>query len=485
MLTRWSIGCCAALALWMAAAAGTGAPTVIAGATVIDAAGSSPRVLNVILRDETIDAVVDPARPIPPGARIVDGKGKFLIPGLWDMHVHLAIRPETKLAERTMLPLFLANGVVGVRDMGGPLDRVLSLRAQVRSGTLEGPRILTPGPFLDGPGDPDPAFVRVASAADADAAVAGLLAKGVDFLKVQASLGPEAYHAILKSAAARHVTVVGHVPVSIDALEAIRSGQRSLEHISPALVSDALVLFGCSSRANDLLRDLRAIDRQRATATPAATRAREMALRQQLVDTFDPRQAHALGLAMAKAGVAIVPTLVWSSRFRPLGPGDDGHEVPLEYVPGATRRRWQDARAQYLEAAGPDDYALNASVARTAARAVGALHAAGARVLAGTDTFDYYVLPGSSLHAELALLVEAGLSPLEALQSATKEAAAWRGTADREGTIARGKTADLVLLDSDPLADIANTRRIRAVIQHGRVLSRGDLDALLDRARPK
>ncbi len=485
MTIRWAIPLCAALSLWLGPAPQSGALTVIAGATVIDAAGSPPRVLDVTLRDGLIEDLIEPGRPIPAGATVVHGEGRFLIPGLWDMHVHLAIRPEPGLAERTMLPLFLANGIVGVRDMGGPLDRVLSLRAQVRSGTLEGPRILTPGPFLDGPGDPDPAFVRVASAADADAAVAGLLAKGVDFLKVQASLSPEAYHAIMKSAAARHATVVGHVPVSIDALEAIRSGQRSLEHISPALVGDALVLFACSSRANDLLAELRAIDRQRATATPAATRTREMALRQQLVDTFDPRQAHALGLAMAKAGVAIVPTLVWSNRFRPLGPGDDGRDVPLEYAPAATRQRWQDARARYLEAARPDDYALNASVARTAARAVGAIHAAGARVLAGTDTFDYYVLPGSSLHAELALLVEAGLSPLEALQSATKEAAAWRGSADREGTIARGKTGDLVLLDADPLADIANTSRIRAVIQHGRVLSRADLDALLDRARPK
>ena len=167
----------------------------------------------MVVRDGTIEAIVDPASPPPPGATIVHGEGRFLIPGLWDMHVHLAIRPEPELAERTMLPLFLANGIVGVRDMGGPADRVLALRDRVNQGTLPGPRILTPGPFLDGPGDADPAFVRVLSAADADAAVAGLLGKGVDFLKVQAGLSAEAYHAIVKSAASRHATVVGHVPV--------------------------------------------------------------------------------------------------------------------------------------------------------------------------------------------------------------------------------------------------------------------------------
>ncbi len=485
MLTRWSIGCCAALALWVAAASGIDAPTVVTGATVIDAAGSPPRVLNVILRDDAIDALVDPARPIPPGARIVDGSGKFLIPGLWDMHVHLAIRPEPQLAERTMLPLFLANGIVGVRDMGGPLDRVLSLREQVKSGALPGPRILTPGPFLDGPGAPDPAFVRVLTAASADAAVAALLDRGVDFLKVQAGLSPEAYHAIMRSAAARHATVVGHVPVSIDALDAIRSGQRSLEHVSPALVGDALVLFACSSRSDDLTRELRAIEHERSGSTAAATRRREMALRRQLVETFDDSRAHALGAAMATAGTALVPTLVWSSAFRPLDAKDDGRDAPLEFVPAATRQRWIDARRQYLQAAEANDYALNASVARTAARAVGLIHAAGARVLAGTDTFDYYVLPGSSLHTELEFLVGAGLTPLEALQAATRDAAAFRGTLAREGTIEPGKTADLVILDADPLTDIANVGRVHAVIQRGRVLARTDLDALLDSARPK
>ena len=327
--------------------------TVITRATVIDAAGSPPQVRNVVLRGDTIDGVVDPATQIPAGATVVHGEGKFLVPGLWDMHVHLAVRPEPELAERTMLPLFLANGVVGVRDMGGPLDRVLSLRDRVKDGTLEGPRILTPGPFLDGPGDSEPAFVRVLTAGEADAAVANLLAKGVDFLKVQAGLSPEAYHAIMGSAAVRHASVVGHVPVSIDAFDAIRSGQRSLEHISPALVGDALLLFACSNRATDLLVELRAIERDRPSATPAATRTREVALRRQLVATYDPGQARALGRALASANAAIVPTLVWSNRLRPLRADDDGHEAPLEFVPAATRQRWQERRAQYPESSRP------------------------------------------------------------------------------------------------------------------------------------
>jgi imidazolonepropionase-like amidohydrolase len=169
--------------------------------------------------------------------------------------------------------------------------------------------------------------------------------------------------------------------------------------------------------------------------------------------------------------------------LRPLSATDNGAGLPLEFVPAATRKRWQDGRARYLQAAPPEMFAAAADVARTAGTAVGALHAAGARILAGTDTFDAFVLPGVSLHQELALLVDAGLSPLGALQAATKNAAEYRGTLDREGTIARGKRADLVLLDANPIADIANLRRIHAVVQSGRVTTRVDLDRLLDSAR--
>ena len=207
-------------------------------------------------------------------------------------------------------------------------------------------------------------------------------------------------------------------------------------------------------------------------------------MRRQLVETFDPDKAGELGRAIAHAGVAIVPTLIWSNSFRPLSATDDGARGAAGVRAGPTRERWQQARANYLKAAGPDDYAANAAVAAVGARAVGAIHAAGARVLAGTDTLDYFVLPGSSLHSELALLVGAGLTPLEALQSATRDAAEFRGTLAREGTIERGKRADLVLLDADPLRDIRNVSRIATVLQGGRILSRADLDALLARAKP-
>jgi hypothetical protein len=399
------------------------------------------------------------------------------------MHVHLAVRPEPDLAERIMLPLFLAHGIVGVRDMGGPLERVIPLRERVKSGDLIGPRILTPGPFLDGPGDADPSFKRVTVPPDAKAALDDLLTAGVDFLKVQSNLGGDAYAAILAGARTRKAVVVGHVPVAITAEQAIAAGQRSIEHISPALVGDAGLLFACSNRSAELLGELRAIERERATSTPASISMREAALRRRLVDTYDASRAAGLGRLLRRGGTWIVPTLVWSDSFRPLRLDDDGSRLPLEYVPSATRARWQQRRAAYLKAAQPADYMNASDVSAVAHRAVRALHDAGAAVLAGTDTFDAFVLPGHSLHRELALLVESGLTPLEALQAATRAAAAYRGTSAHEGTIARGKRADVVILDADPLRDIANIGRVHAVVADGRLFTRSDLDRLLDGAR--
>jgi hypothetical protein len=456
---------------------------VITRVTVIDADGSPPAERTVIIRNGTIAGIVSPDRAAPNSANTLDGRGKFLIPGLWDMHVHLATRPEPQVAERLMLPLFLAHGIVGVRDMGGPPDRVLAIRDQVRNGTLAGPRILTPGPFVDGPGDPDPMFRRATTADEGREAVRDLAKSGVDFIKVQANVSKDTYDAIVQEAGVLKIDVAGHVPVAIPLADVMRAGQRSVEHISPALVGDGGVLFACSSQEADLRRELLSVERDRATAKPDQIRAREAALRAALVKTYDPERARTIGRQIDDRQVWLVPTLIFSNSFRPLSATDSGAGLPLDFVPSQTRKRWQDSRARYLQTAPPEAFAAASDVARASARAVAALHAAGARILAGTDTFDAFVLPGVSLHQELALLVEAGLSPLGALQAATKNAAEYRGARDSEGTIARGKRADLVLLDASPLTDIRNTLRINAVIQGGHVLSRADLDRMLDAAR--
>ncbi len=459
------------------------ADVIITGTNVVDVDSGRVARQTVVVRNGAIESLLARDATMPEATATVDGSGKFLIPGLWDMHIHLATRPEPEIAEKIMLPLFLANGIVGVRDMGGPLERVLAIRHAVKAGTLTGPRIITPGPFVDGAGDPDPMFKRASSPDEGTVAVRDLARAGVDFIKVQAGLSPVVHAAVIAEARRQKLDVFGHIPIAMTAGDVVAAGQRSIEHISPALPGDAMLLFACSSREAELHAELLAIERDRATAKPEDIRARETKLRANLVASYDPAKAAATGRKLATARAWIVPTLIWSNSFRPLHAQAAGEDVPLEYVPAATRKRWQDARARYLKIAQPENYAANANDARTSAQAVVALHKAGARVLAGTDTFDAFVLPGVSLHQELALLVEAGFTPLQALQMATRDAAEFRGAAGVDGTIARGRRADLVLLDANPLENIRHAAQVHAVVAAGRLFTRADLDRLLDGAR--
>jgi imidazolonepropionase-like amidohydrolase len=456
---------------------------VITRVTVIDGEGTTPAERTVVVRGGTISEISTPETDVPDAAVTIDGRGKFLVPGLWDMHVHLSTRPEPQLAERIMLPAFLSYGIVGVRDMGGPLTRVLEIREQVNRGVIAGPRIITPGPFIDGPGDADAMFRRAANPAEGREAVRELERAGVDFVKVQANLAKDTYEAIVAEGKARKVVVAGHVPVALPLADVIHANQRSVEHISPALVGDGGVLFACSSREEALRKELLAIERERTTLKPDQVRARETALRADLVKTFDPARARAVGRQLKGRQMWLVPTLIWSNSFRPLAATDDGADLPLDLVPAEARKRWQDNRARYLKSASPEAFTAAADVARVSGEALATLHNAGARILAGTDTFDAFVLPGISLHQELALLVKAGLTPLDALQAATKNAAEYRGTLDRDGTIARKKRADLLVIDANPLADIGNLRKIHAVVQGGRVFTRADVDKMLTSAR--
>jgi imidazolonepropionase-like amidohydrolase len=471
------------VALASAVLAGQGPATLaITNVTIVDGTGAAPRRGTVVVRDGVIAGIGAP-EDVPSGATIVDGAGRFLTPGLWDMHVHLATRPEPRLAEQMILPLLLAHGIVGVRDMGGPLERVLDLRARIAAASVQGPRILTSGPFVDGPGETDPMFVRAPDAVAAATAARDLAALGVDFVKAQAGLQPDAHAALVRAARDAGTTVAGHIPLAMTAEAVIGSGQRTIEHISPALVGDGMLLIACSSKAAALLAELRALEQDRGTARAELIAAREAALRREIVETYDPARAQAIGRSMRDRDVWVVPTLIWSASLRPLDRADDGSALPMEYVPTALRARWTERRRQFIAAQTEESLAAARAVAAASARAVRDLHAAGAKVLAGTDTFDAFVLPGVSLHQELDLLVRAGLSPTAALQAATRNAAQARGAAEREGTVAAGKRADLLLLDADPGADIRNLARVHAVVVGGTLYNREALDRLLTQAR--
>jgi len=402
--------------------------------TVVDVAAGRPLPdQSVVVRGDRIMVVGNTARVAVPGnATLLDGRGKFLIPGLWDMHVHALFDAEVA---RTFLPAFVGYGVTGVRDMGGKLDVLRAARFAVLAGTLAGPRIVAAGAILDGPQPVDPSVsIAVATPAEARAAVDSLAKRGVDFIKVYTLLPRAGYFAVLREAAQLHLPVAGHVPTGVTAREAADSGQRSIEHLRDEV--EPLCKAAADGACGRLLDSLRA---HHVWLVPTLVVLRAKAILDEPSLVRDPR-------------LRAVPDLV-RSAWGGIRAGQSGR--PPAY--------WREKRARFRGELALTDAAWEDSVP----------------LLAGSDAGALYTYPGSSLHDELVQLVRAGLTPAAALRAATLGPAEFLGATDSMGTVAAGKVADLVLLDADPLADIRNTRSIRAVVLRGRLFGRAALDSLL------
>jgi len=415
---------------------------------IVDPAGSaSQQDMTVVVDGGRITSVTLSARAsVPAQARVIDGSGRFLIPGLWDMHVH-TVTPSG----RPLLALYVANGVTGVRDMAADWTTLQHWRRQIAEGTLVGPRIVASGPYLEGHDNIIP-HIEVHTADDARRAVDSLGRLGVDFVKVHSAVPRAAFFAAVREARARHLAVAGHLSPGVTVVEASDSGQRSLEH-----------LLGFVNRC---------------TPAESVAFAGVDALRRIVFGACSTRDQTPIYEHLARNGTWVTPTLAASYEFAVL---------PERAVPADTLSRFiSDSLRAYLTHIfdAPPNLPSDAGVLgrRLFAKrqeTVGALGRAGVRLLAGTDAPMRNSPPGFGLHEELALLVQSGLSPLAALRAATYEPARYFDALDSLGTIAPGKLADLVLLDGDPLADIRNTRRIAAVLTRGRVYDRPALDALL------
>jgi len=410
--------------------------TAIAHVSVIDGTAATPRADHtVVVRGNRIVAVGPAsATPIPPGARVVDGSGRYLVPGFWDMHVHTVVP-----GGREVLALYVANGVLGVRDLAGDWAQLTEWRRDIASGRLVGPRIVASGPYIEG-GDVPIAHLLARTPEEARAAVDSLARLGVNLVKLHSQLPRAVYFAALRAARARGFLVAGHVPRSITPAEASDSGLTSLEHMlqipTPCTPAESLAL----------------VPRFPIQAVLGRCTSEDVA---------------PLFARLARNGTWVVPTLVaqyeiaaWPRRELP---GDAfARSLP------DTLRRFVAEIFPMPDSIPPDADVVGRALWEKRIALVGAMHRAGVGILPGTDAPLRNSPPGFGLHQELELLARAGLSPFEVLRAATLEPARHLGMLDSLGTIAVGKVADLVMLDADPLSDVRNLRRIVAAVVNGR-----------------
>jgi len=427
------------------------APTAFTHVNIVDVtSGELKRDMTVVITGDRISAIGPSAgTSLPTDAKVIDSTGQFLIPGLWDMHVHWYVRDT--------FTLFIANGVTGVRQMFGNSD-LLRWRDQIAKGSLPGPRMVVASPIIDGPEPIWPNSISVSNEEEGRKAVRKVKEWGADFVKVYALLPRDAYFGIADEAKQQGITFVGHVPFSVAPGEASEAGQKSIEHLTGILIE-------CSDKEKELRDKLVKSDSPEARGRVQAT----------ALETYDEKKAAELFARFTKNQTWQCPTLTLLRSSAYLGDANFRRDGRLKYIPRQLQQRWSMRianRADGDNARAKQAFQKDLEIVRT-------MRKAGVPILAGTDTGNPFCFPGFSLHEELALLVIAGLTPVEALRSATLNPAKFLGLEKTLGTIEVGKIADLVLLGANPLEDIRNTQRINAVVSNGRLFDRKALDKLL------
>jgi imidazolonepropionase-like amidohydrolase len=440
---------------------GAGVSIVLTHVTVIDTTGGPAQPDMTVVIDGDRITRVDKKRhgKIPKMAKEIDATGKYLIPGLWDMHVHTFFGNWIPGGREVTLPLFIANGITGVRDMGSELDLILAARKEIAEGSLVGPRMVVAGPMLDGPKTQFPASIAIATPEDGRRAVDMLKSRGVDFIKIQSYMPRDAYFAITDECKKQEITFVGHVPDSIRGSEASNAGQKSFEHLIG-------IFEGSSTIEDELLKGPKGPGR--------------------FLETYDAAREEALIQLLAKNQTWQCPTLYWERGQwlidAPEVRDEVSHDPDAKYAPKFWREKsWPRFTASIIKDLDTDPLAVREKFVQHELDIVKKLEKAGVPFLAGTDTAaGVDVLPGFSLHRELERFVAAGFTPMEALQTATINPAKFLNKLGSFGTVEKGKVADLVLLNANPLDDIRNTEKIEAVIVSGRYFSRARLDGMLN-----
>ena len=435
------------------------AQTIFRGATIVDVErGALIPNRDIVVQGDRITGI---GTFNMPGATVIDARGKYVIPGLWDMHAHIGGNFEQHA------PLLLAHGITGIRNPHVWNDTMRAVRARIAASSTPMPRFIASGQILDGDPPVRPNFIVVKTPQDAAAAVDSSIRAGADFLKLYNRLTPATYFAIAAEAKRRGIPFTGHLPQAVGALEASNAGQVSIEHI-------VQLALECSSRAAELNKSILA-----APPGPQRIAARHAAARL-IAETYDPAKCQQIGQHFARNGTYVTPTLALARAFTYSNDTTWVQAQRLRVSPPGSRELWlKEAETGPPELRGEGRQPeLNY---RTMSRAVADLHRGGAIILAGSDVPSPFMAVGFSLHDELVALVEdAGLAPIDALRSATLNPSKYFGKTETTGTIALGKAADFVILDANPLDNIRNTSRIWGVVIGGQYLDRTTLHRFLN-----
>ncbi|MEZ6097107.1 MAG: amidohydrolase family protein [Pirellulaceae bacterium] len=410
---------------------------------------------DVLIKEGKITAVETSAELNPnSGETTIDGTNRFLIPGLWDMHVHWY--------DYKRCALFPLNGVTGIRVMSGiPFHRTWS--SQFDSNKSIGPEMVIASPIIDGPNPIWPGSMEAASADDAVRIFQQCLKLKPDFLKVYSLLPRDAYFKLAELARAEGIPFSGHVPYTVSILEASDAGHAAMEHLYEFAIA-------CSSEEEEL----RKMQRE-AMPDPQNPRTyfddKEVlgTVMRRAIASFDEAKAQDVFAKLAKNKTWQCPTLTVIRNMAYLNTETVQSNPDVKYFAESVRKSLAPTPEQFNR--NDDFYKHNQRIFEFNRRLIKPLHDAGVPLLAGTDCLNPFCLPGFSLHDELELLVEAGLSPTESLRTATINPAIFLGKTDSHGSIEPGKVADLVLLDANPLENIGSTRKIHAVVLNGRLIT--------------
>ena len=438
---------------------------VIENITLIDAKNGIRTNQTVSIENGVIQSIGS-AKLDMEDSQIIDGEGKYLIPGLWDAHVHLTFIPE--IDHETHFKLYLKNGVTSIRDTGAILSKLQPSLNFIEENPNTTPRLFYAGPLIDGadrvykgmePGFPN-LSIGIDETSNIPEVVDGLVKEGVTFLKSYEMLTRETYLELLKVAGQNGLRVTGHVPLSIDLEEAIEAGLGGMQHVRN-------MDLACAKDADNLLDDRQVSLENEASIAGSALRTHiHSSQRYYAIDNTDDERCLRIIMKLSEYGVFQTPTLTINTFDSRRFYADPKWRETYQELPEAAENNWMQGS---LKLANIDVTENAKKFDAWSLSLVNKMHQEGVKIIAGTDTPIGYLTPGYSLHKELELLSEAGLSNMDVLRSATITPAEFFGMENQMGTIEVGKLADLVILDKNPLISISNTQSIHRVIVKGQI----------------